>query len=148
MDILFQRLLAQGITLFNVVQTQTSQLVCLFLEHERKLIRNEIDTNGVQASEDDINVLLRENILNKKLNFGQTLLHHACIRGIPSIVSCLLKYGAHPNVYNDARETPLHLSAKLGHVVIMNLLYNAGADLSLLDNQVKIFEFTFILLFY
>ena len=69
-----------------------------------------------------------------------TALHHAVLLGLYSTVKLLLQYGA----FMDARtsqvggppdRTPLHLAAKDGHLPIIKLLLNAGADPSVQDME-------------
>lgn len=67
---------------------------------------------------------------------GYLLIHRACIRGDALIVSALLHIGCDPTALTEAGLTGVHLAAMFGHIVVLSLLGEAGADLKQADFQV------------
>ncbi len=84
--------------------------------------------------------------INKaKKKTRMTLLHEAANVGFASMVKLLVNSGAYPNAQNSLKETPAHVIINKGHSkeprtlldtdTILATLIEAGADLTLLDNQ-------------
>lgn len=62
---------------------------------------------------------------------GYTLLHHSTSRGHGAIVAELVRNNADlVNVANDLSETPLHLAAYAGHLLIVDQLLDSGAGVN------------------
>eukprot|EP01031_Cornospumella_fuschlensis_P028824 gene28824-34792_t len=67
---------------------------------------------------------------------GFTLLHHAASRGHSSIVLELLKNNRESvHLRNDMRETPLHLAAYHGHLLLVDLLLDYNADINAINKD-------------
>jgi len=61
----------------------------------------------------------------------RTLLCDAVIRGYAHFVKYLLDIGANPNIADDGH-APLHIAASQGHICIVKMLVEAGADIHML----------------
>ncbi|RYG96132.1 ankyrin repeat domain-containing protein [archaeon] len=67
---------------------------------------------------------------------GFTLLHHAASRGHSSIVLELLKNNRDSvHLRNDLKETPLHLAAYHGHLLLVDLLLDYNADINAVNKD-------------
>lgn len=67
---------------------------------------------------------------------GFTLLHHAASRGHSSIVLELLKNNRDSvHLRNDLKETPLHLAAYHGHLLLVDLLLDYNADIDAVNKD-------------
>ncbi|KAG0083187.1 hypothetical protein BGZ93_001990, partial [Podila epicladia] len=68
------------------------------------------------------------NMLTRKNQAGQTLLHQSCSSGSYSNVVDLVDQGADINAQDNAQWTPLHEAALAGHTKIVEFLLSRGAD--------------------
>ncbi|NXP48988.1 ANKE1 protein, partial [Heliornis fulica] len=85
---------------------------------------------------------LVQNGLPNLINFtepveGYSALHLACIKNDIDMCSFLLEKGAHPDVQDKMGRTPAMKAADLGHVLVLELLAKAKADLTAKDNEGK-----------
>ncbi|UYV79819.1 PPP1R16B [Cordylochernes scorpioides] len=60
---------------------------------------------------------------------GLTALHQCCIDASEPILRVLLEFGANVNAQDSERWTPLHAAATCGHLKLVALLVERGADL-------------------
>ena len=63
-------------------------------------------------------------------------LHSACTKGDIADVTRLLKEGHNPNAFDELGRTPLHYAAQHGHLDVMRLLLDSGADVNAHDESV------------
>ncbi|XP_036274239.1 ankyrin repeat and EF-hand domain-containing protein 1 [Pipistrellus kuhlii] len=68
---------------------------------------------------------------------GQSALHLASVSNDIDMVSFLLSLGAHPDVKDGMGCTPTMRAAELGHEMSMEILANAKADMTIVDNEGK-----------
>ncbi|KAF9305004.1 hypothetical protein BGZ74_011750 [Mortierella antarctica] len=68
------------------------------------------------------------NMLTRKNQAGQTLLHQSCSSGSYSNVVDLVDQGADINAQDNAQWTPLHEAALAGHTKVVEFLLSRGAD--------------------
>ncbi|KAG0015615.1 hypothetical protein BGZ81_011592 [Podila clonocystis] len=68
------------------------------------------------------------NMLTRKNQAGQTLLHQSCSSGSYSNVVDLVNQGADINAQDNAQWTPLHEAALAGHTKVVEYLLSRGAD--------------------
>ncbi len=74
--------------------------------------------------------------INSPHSTGITLLHCAARIGNDFLVGTLLAQGADPNLHDNVLyNTPLHLAAKRNFISIIELLYQAGAELDLQNGE-------------
>ncbi|NXT83680.1 ANKE1 protein, partial [Zapornia atra] len=85
---------------------------------------------------------LVQNGLPNLINFtepmeGCSALHLACIKNDIDMCSFLLEEGAHPDVQDKMGCTPAMKAAELGHVLVLELLAKAKADMTVVHNEGK-----------
>ncbi|KAM6280964.1 ankyrin repeat and EF-hand domain-containing protein 1 [Porphyrio hochstetteri] len=85
---------------------------------------------------------LIQNGLPNLINFtepmeGYSALHVACIKNDIDMCSFLLEEGAHPDVQDKMGRTPAMKAAELGHVLVLELVAKAKADMTVVDNEGK-----------
>ncbi|NXY67275.1 ANKE1 protein, partial [Glareola pratincola] len=68
---------------------------------------------------------------------GYSALHLACVKNDTDMCSFLLEQGAHPDVQDKMGCTPAMRAAELGHEVVLDLLAQAKADMTAVDNERK-----------
>ncbi|NXN38900.1 ANKE1 protein, partial [Rhinoptilus africanus] len=68
---------------------------------------------------------------------GYSALHLACVKNDTDMCSFLLEQGAHPDVQDKTGCTPAMRAAELGHEVVLDLLAQAKADMTAVDNERK-----------
>ncbi|NXG46894.1 ANKE1 protein, partial [Psilopogon haemacephalus] len=68
---------------------------------------------------------------------GYSALHLACIKNDTDMCSFLLEQGAHPDVRDKMGCTPAMKAAKLGHELVLDILAEAKADMTAVDNEGK-----------
>ncbi|XP_068432563.1 ankyrin repeat and EF-hand domain containing 1a [Clinocottus analis] len=79
-----------------------------------------------------------ENLINlTEPKHGTGVLHKAVSANNQELVSFLLSLGAHPNIQNKKGHTPAMLAAELGNYIILSLLVESNADLTLKDTEGK-----------
>uniref|UniRef100_A0A8B9G5L5 Protein phosphatase 1 regulatory subunit 16A n=1 Tax=Amazona collaria TaxID=241587 RepID=A0A8B9G5L5_9PSIT len=66
---------------------------------------------------------------------GLTALHQSCIDDCGAVVSALVDAGADVNAADSERWTPLHAAATCGHLGLVQLLIQRGADLLALNSD-------------
>src|SRR6476646_1270517 len=66
---------------------------------------------------------------------GTTLLHVACARGLPELVTALLAAGAEVDAADGAGTRPLHEALHAGHLKIAEALIAHGAALDSPDRE-------------
>ncbi|MGH0149174.1 UNVERIFIED_CONTAM: hypothetical protein FKN15_062839 [Acipenser sinensis] len=73
-------------------------------------------------------------------NGGESALHLASVANNIGMCSFLLSLGAHANVQDLGGCTPVMKAAELGHDNIVEVLTEAGADMTIVDNEGKEFS--------
>jgi ankyrin repeat protein len=73
--------------------------------------------------------------INYKDENGYSALHYACEEGNLKIVEILIDTHCNPNILNNLKQTPLHLSAKGGYFDISKKLIESGAILNIYDSE-------------
>ncbi|NXE14360.1 ANKE1 protein, partial [Lophotis ruficrista] len=68
---------------------------------------------------------------------GYSALHLACLKNDTDMCSFLLEQGAHPDVQDKMGRTPVMRAAELGHELVLDLLAQAKADMTVVDNEGK-----------
>ncbi|KFP35987.1 Ankyrin repeat and EF-hand domain-containing protein 1 [Chlamydotis macqueenii] len=68
---------------------------------------------------------------------GYSALHLACVKNDTDMCSFLLEQGAHPDVQDKMGRTPAMRAAELGHELVLDLLAQAKADMTVVDNEGK-----------
>ncbi|XP_064002189.1 ankyrin repeat and EF-hand domain-containing protein 1 isoform X2 [Pogoniulus pusillus] len=68
---------------------------------------------------------------------GCSALHLACIENDTDMCRFLLEQGAHPNVQDKMGCTPAMKAAELGHELVLDILAEAKADMTAVDNEGK-----------
>lgn len=100
----------------------------------------------IQAMTDGWSLQVAEFILNNGANVdvvydGFTALHQACYRQLCEKVELLLNNGADVNTQTNKNgggnggETPLHIAGRLNDCVVVKMLLEAGADISLTNKN-------------
>ena len=73
--------------------------------------------------------------INRKYQFGFTLLHYAAKENRLEVIEYLVSSGCDINVVDDDGQTPLHKSAMLGRAESVKLLIDKGASVNQIDNN-------------
>lgn len=68
---------------------------------------------------------------------GCSALHLACIENDTDMCRFLLEQGAHPDVQDKMGCTPAMKAAELGHELVLDILAEAKADMTAVDNEGK-----------
>merc|ERR1719356_2142329 len=88
----------------------------------------------IKSGSDDLAVLLIDqhhdfDPMSVSFPKGFDCLQMACSHGMPKLVLLLLEEGHSATTVNTiTRQTPLHFAARGGHIVIIGLLLQYGAD--------------------
>lgn len=61
---------------------------------------------------------------------GDTAMHIAACKNNENMISFLLDMGANPNVVNQQGQTPVVKAAEYGHVQCLQILADAGSDMT------------------
>lgn len=61
---------------------------------------------------------------------GDTAMHIAACKNNDNMISFLLDMGANPNVVNQQGQTPVMNAAEYGHVQCLQVLADAGSDMT------------------
>lgn len=77
----------------------------------------------------------RPELLNALVVEGMGLLHYAAWHGQPDVATFLLSRGAHVDIRDKNRATPLHVASYRGYPRIAELLLRHGADVNAQDND-------------
>ncbi|MDR1236023.1 MAG: ankyrin repeat domain-containing protein [Holosporaceae bacterium] len=78
-----------------------------------------------------------EDEVNKKYNFGRTLLHRAVIAGRTDVVNTLLGMEADVDARDDDENTPIHYAAASGNLKMIEILREGGADIGIHNKDGK-----------
>ncbi len=74
--------------------------------------------------------------INARDENGYTPLHRCVIRNNLELIQQLIQLGADPNtIDNDHRGTPLHSAAHFGYTEVVEILFNAGAEINALNDD-------------
>ena len=73
--------------------------------------------------------------INRKYQFGFTLLHYAAKENRPEVIEYLISSGCDINAVDDDEQTPLYKSAMFGHTKSVQLLIDKGANVNQIDNN-------------
>jgi ankyrin repeat protein len=95
-----------------------------------------INQNVPNQLSQDILVLSEEAKLEilRCLNNGSSLLHYAAnCKDREEIVKVLLEGGAHPNIRDEKRKTPMHIAVQNGYYRYVEILLSYGADVNAKD---------------
>ncbi|XP_053143466.1 ankyrin repeat and EF-hand domain-containing protein 1 [Hemicordylus capensis] len=68
---------------------------------------------------------------------GDSALHLACVANDIDMVNFLLELGAHPDVQDRMGRTPVMKAAELGHDLALDVLVQAEADMTIVDQEGK-----------
>uniref|UniRef100_A0A8D0H6X4 Ankyrin repeat and EF-hand domain containing 1 n=1 Tax=Sphenodon punctatus TaxID=8508 RepID=A0A8D0H6X4_SPHPU len=68
---------------------------------------------------------------------GDSALHLACVANDVDMCNFLLGLGAHPDVQDKMGRTPVMRAAELGHDLALDVLVQAEADMTIVDNDGK-----------
>ncbi|XP_028407753.1 ankyrin repeat and EF-hand domain-containing protein 1-like [Dendronephthya gigantea] len=113
-----------------VAQTRLEQLQVLkLLQSVRAEDRTQIEKLATNGIPDLINYSEAEN--------GDTAMHIAACKNNDNMISFLLDMGANPNVVNQQGQTPVVKAAEYGHIQCLQILADAGSDMTARDKEGK-----------
>lgn len=90
-----------------------------------------IESNNLEALK---KMLEKSKAFGIKDEYGQTLLHHAILKGNTDLVDYLVKNGASLNVADNQGKSPLALAAYRGNSNVAKILIDRGAKITGSDN--------------
>ena len=106
-----------------------------FTTNQENLFIELNNSKDKENNEKIIELLEKEDNLNKKDKNGNAFLHFAVHNNKLDIVNALLKKGANPNLQHNKKNTALHFAVYNNKLDIVNALLNKGANPDLQDNK-------------
>ena len=91
-----------------------------------------LENEECKSGEEKDNIIKMEMIKDKE---GNNNLHTAVLRGSREFVRYFIEKNINPNEENIYGDTPLHIAMRMGDVLIIKMLLDAGADITIPNND-------------
>ena len=125
---------SEDVKLFKITTNSGSQPLTIANNN----IKTTLSQPAELAAEGNISELTKTidvSHINRKYQFGFTLLHYAAKENRLEVIEYLVSSGCDINAVDDEGQTPLHKSTMFGHTESVKLLIGKGANVNQIDNN-------------